>query len=265
MDKISGIIPSSPRVLAVDLKDAAPVRPGTPSFGRPQGVSSLNQTTIDYRHPSLSASMDKFSTGGIGASDAFANPLETWKSKDLKHAAMVQELSDRFFGRNRELGNLQEAEGLVAAKDFSPRQVFEATSFPRASRPAGFKTDELGSLEVNSAVKSQPRWSSADEESGFDVGEMNDIELPARNFSLFSEGMDPIATPSEQVLAEGAEMDDLTGDLDLHEITEEPLPSTDLRSGLELATTANAPLSTESSRVQPPGLYPKGSFINYSV
>lgn len=41
MQKISGILAGSPRVMSVDMKDAPPVRPGTPGFGRPEGVSSL--------------------------------------------------------------------------------------------------------------------------------------------------------------------------------------------------------------------------------
>lgn len=45
MEKISGIIPSSARVKNVDMKDAHPVRPGVPSFGRPEGVSNLAKNT----------------------------------------------------------------------------------------------------------------------------------------------------------------------------------------------------------------------------
>lgn len=41
MEKISGIIPSSRRVSSVDLQNANPVRPGTPTFGRPIGISTL--------------------------------------------------------------------------------------------------------------------------------------------------------------------------------------------------------------------------------
>ena len=40
MQKISSILPSSPRVGGVDLKSASAVRPGTPSFGRPVGEST---------------------------------------------------------------------------------------------------------------------------------------------------------------------------------------------------------------------------------
>jgi hypothetical protein len=42
MDKISSIVPGSQRVKTVDLSEAPPVRPGTPGFGRRQGVSSLD-------------------------------------------------------------------------------------------------------------------------------------------------------------------------------------------------------------------------------
>lgn len=48
MEKISGIVKSSPRVQSVDLKSTSAVRPGTPSFGRPTGISTL----IDKAGPS---------------------------------------------------------------------------------------------------------------------------------------------------------------------------------------------------------------------
>jgi hypothetical protein len=40
MEKISRILPSSARVQSTDLSAAAPVRPGTPTFGRAVGVST---------------------------------------------------------------------------------------------------------------------------------------------------------------------------------------------------------------------------------
>jgi hypothetical protein len=40
MEKISNIVRGSPRVASTDLKSAAPVRPGAPSFGRPVGEST---------------------------------------------------------------------------------------------------------------------------------------------------------------------------------------------------------------------------------
>lgn len=48
MQKISSIIPSSRRVTSVDMKDAHPVRPGVPQFGRPMAIasSSINKSSI---------------------------------------------------------------------------------------------------------------------------------------------------------------------------------------------------------------------------
>jgi hypothetical protein len=43
MEKISRIVSGNARVAAVDMKNAAPVRPGTPSFGRPLGESTMSQ------------------------------------------------------------------------------------------------------------------------------------------------------------------------------------------------------------------------------
>ncbi len=54
MEKISGVIPASPRVQAVDLKSSAPIRPGIPTFGRPLGSNSLAErqgmTTAERAH-----------------------------------------------------------------------------------------------------------------------------------------------------------------------------------------------------------------------
>lgn len=41
MEKISGIIGSSPRLKSTDLQSAPPARPGAPTFGRPIGESTL--------------------------------------------------------------------------------------------------------------------------------------------------------------------------------------------------------------------------------
>jgi hypothetical protein len=46
MEKISHIVRGSARVASTDLKSSAPLRPGTPSFGRPVGESpSATQAT----------------------------------------------------------------------------------------------------------------------------------------------------------------------------------------------------------------------------
>lgn len=51
MEKISGIVPRSRRVASADMTQAAAVRPGAPSFGRPIGSSTIGNksslTTAD--------------------------------------------------------------------------------------------------------------------------------------------------------------------------------------------------------------------------
>lgn len=86
MEKISGILPSSARVASVDMKEAAPVRPGTPAFGRPEGASALRDAKIGQ-------------TAGRAA--ALSREQLDWRSKDMQNAATVRELSDRFFKGNQ--------------------------------------------------------------------------------------------------------------------------------------------------------------------
>lgn len=40
VEKISGIVRGNPRVASADVKNSAPLRPGTPSFGRPVSESA---------------------------------------------------------------------------------------------------------------------------------------------------------------------------------------------------------------------------------
>ena len=46
MEKLSSILPGSPRVKSVDLKNAQPARPGAPLFGRPNGSVSSDRLTL---------------------------------------------------------------------------------------------------------------------------------------------------------------------------------------------------------------------------
>lgn len=48
MRKISGIIPSSPRVTTVDLANSGAARPGMPTFGRVPGTSALKNNNKAY-------------------------------------------------------------------------------------------------------------------------------------------------------------------------------------------------------------------------
>lgn len=81
MEKISRIVRGNSRVAAVDMKNAAPVRPGTPSFGRPMGESTAIQAKA-------------LST----ADRAVALHKEINDNKMANtHQTIVQNMADRFF------------------------------------------------------------------------------------------------------------------------------------------------------------------------
>ncbi len=87
MEKISGILKPSNRVTSVDMKEAAPIRPGTPSFGRPEGTSSLRDRTK--------------SADGLGASQEAHATMMHWRTKEGNNTRAVGEIADRFFSANK--------------------------------------------------------------------------------------------------------------------------------------------------------------------
>ena len=61
MEKISGIIPSTPRVTTVDLQSSASAaRPGSPPFGRPMGTSALAENKAAREAEIAKAMSEKF-------------------------------------------------------------------------------------------------------------------------------------------------------------------------------------------------------------
>jgi hypothetical protein len=87
MEKISGIVPSSRRVASVDLKSAQPVRPGVPTFGRPQGISSLS----DSNKPTT-------------AERAISKQKEMFekRTQSASQPQLVQDMADKFFMQKRQ-------------------------------------------------------------------------------------------------------------------------------------------------------------------
>jgi hypothetical protein len=86
MDKISGIVPGTARVTSVDMKDAAPIRPGTPGFGRPQGISTLKD--------------QKNLAEVLQRSRQAHDELMASRHRDDGKAALAKDISDKFFMKN---------------------------------------------------------------------------------------------------------------------------------------------------------------------
>jgi hypothetical protein len=82
MEKISRIVAGSQRVASVDLKNAAAVRPGTPSFGRPIGISHGDE-------PDARTTAQK-------AIEIF-NQREDKKATEARDTQMVRTMASNFF------------------------------------------------------------------------------------------------------------------------------------------------------------------------
>ena len=86
MEKISGIIPASNRVKAVDVAASGPVRPGTPGFGRASGSngikSSLKRSTI---------------ASGVDVGRLQMERDRSVMSKRAREAQIAKRMSDDFF------------------------------------------------------------------------------------------------------------------------------------------------------------------------
>tara|TARA_Y100000817_G_scaffold313889_1_gene311088 strand:+ start:252 stop:710 length:459 start_codon:yes stop_codon:yes gene_type:complete len=104
MEKISGILPSSARVKNVDMKDAHPVRPGTPTFGRPEGVSNLARNT---KLSSIDTYMER--------------PMTDRQREELGRAKIVDRVSNGFFMKEP----LRRTESPAASVEFSSKASVE--------------------------------------------------------------------------------------------------------------------------------------------
>lgn len=80
MQKISGILPESPRLRA-EKENLRPVRPGAPAFGRTEGSSDIRDR------------VNLSSVKNIGIQD-----FQTYKNpKEAQHVKIVDEMSRKFF------------------------------------------------------------------------------------------------------------------------------------------------------------------------
>lgn len=124
MEKISRIVGGTSRVAAVDLKNSAPVRPGTPTFGRPVGIS----TQVDY-DPTTTAQ----------------KAVQLMNERDEKRAAqdrdtkIVQKMADSFFSqkaRIMEPAKSQATIELTGAKEADDVESGDPASVENAQEPS---------------------------------------------------------------------------------------------------------------------------------
>ena len=101
MDKISGIIPANARTKSVDVSSAQPVRPGAPSWGRPEGkvtkAMALSPLEVEDR-------VDLRGSKTTTADKALAQGTQTYKKAvEGARAKVVDDLAKKFFDTNPKL------------------------------------------------------------------------------------------------------------------------------------------------------------------
>jgi hypothetical protein len=133
MDKISGILAASSRVTAVDMKDTSPVRTSVPAFGRPEKEIPVKAPT--------SVGQTAIKSAGV------LQEMQDWKSVDAQRAKIAAEMSDKFFNKSPQVPVERPMKAPVS--EISSSQLPMLMNESR-SNPAGFKTDESGSLRAAS-------------------------------------------------------------------------------------------------------------------
>ncbi|QDK39040.1 hypothetical protein [Bdellovibrio sp. NC01] len=96
MDKISGILPASPRMKLAEIATAQPARPGAPAEGRVEGRNSLGDRVI------LSKELEKLRAtgelpGGPENAPTYKNTAQNSKLKT------IDDLNKKFFSNPKDL------------------------------------------------------------------------------------------------------------------------------------------------------------------
>ncbi|WP_374029229.1 hypothetical protein [Bdellovibrio bacteriovorus] len=131
MEKISGILPASPRTRAVDTSNSQPARPGALALGRPMGKNSLgDRITLSKQMEELRA------TGQLPEPEAapvYKNPTEVKKLK------VIEDLNSKFFanpkGIAREGDMTKSEEALTKTADNEGLFYVEKELRPQAEAP----------------------------------------------------------------------------------------------------------------------------------
>ncbi|UYL09177.1 hypothetical protein B9G69_001125 [Bdellovibrio sp. SKB1291214] len=126
MDKISGILPASPRTRMAETAAAQPARPGAPEFGRPQGKNSLGDRI------QLSKQMEEMrQSGQLPQPEA---PI-SYKTPEMSKKKVIEDLNKAFFTNpktiareNADVTRSEEAlENTTNAQEFFPTRSNSST------------------------------------------------------------------------------------------------------------------------------------------
>ena len=82
MDKLSSILPASPRVTSVDTSDSPPARPGAPTLGKRAGITTIG---------------DRFTLSQNAKELVAKDTMMGRNPKDAAQAKMVEKINRDFF------------------------------------------------------------------------------------------------------------------------------------------------------------------------
>ncbi len=88
MEKISQIVPSNARTKAIDVSKSQPVRPGAPTWGRPEG--RVTKAMVE----------DKVSLSSVAAERPLEAPTYDRNLAESKRLKIARDLADKFFENN---------------------------------------------------------------------------------------------------------------------------------------------------------------------
>ncbi|MCB0422922.1 MAG: hypothetical protein KDD61_18115 [Bdellovibrionales bacterium] len=166
MRKISGIIPSSPRVTTVDLANSGASRPGMPTFGRVQGTSSLAKANNAYL---TSFSKDISMDPKLGR----RRPMDP----QMRHEQIVADVANGFFLKKA-------AEHQSPTVEVGLQKSPNSLETQRASQP---QFDFLsGEVELPSRIElsGDPRLQESLDETGSSTDQDMDTAVVGHNIDI---------------------------------------------------------------------------------
>lgn len=100
MEKLSGILPSSPRIKAIDTTKSQPARPGAPAFGRMEGKNSLGAAKAAFSEEARLAALESSLQGQESSSTRATLPDAKLYRPSIEEtrSRIVEDITERFFG-----------------------------------------------------------------------------------------------------------------------------------------------------------------------
>ena len=100
MDKISGILPQSPRMKLMEVAASQPARPGAPAMGRPMGKNSIGERIT------MSKQLDELRESGQLPAQ-LAPPI--YKNTEANKIKVIEDINKKFFSSPGQLASDKES------------------------------------------------------------------------------------------------------------------------------------------------------------